>query len=143
MPPSPPSRAEAARCSTPLPQPPPSEGYDHMHVNLLFALQRDLGGLQEGHRGLMALMERTRTEMHQRADRIEHRLWQLERAPPTASPPTASTGRNWLADMSTLLQQLTLLVKLSLPLAFLAAVAAYKGLHPEWLPLLRQLIAAL
>ena len=113
-----------------------------MHINLLFTLQRELGVLQEGHRGLMALMERTRTEMHQRADRIEQRLWEMERPPPTASPITPSRAER-LASLAALLQQAALLIKVALPLAILAAVIAYKGAHPDWLPLLRQLIAAL
>src|SRR5690606_19314406 len=120
MPSIPHSRAEAARCSTPPPQSPPPEGTEAMHVNLLFTLSREMGVLQEGHRGMMALMERTRIEMHERADRIEQRLWQIERPPPTPSPPTASRTRDPLESLSVLLQHLATLIKLTLPLAALA-----------------------
>ena len=111
-----------------------------VHVNLLFTLSREMGVLQEGHRGMMALMERTRIEMHERADRIEQRLWQIERPPPTPSPPTASRTRDPLESLGVLLQHLATLIKLTLPLAALALMIAYKGAHPDWLPILRELI---
>lgn len=111
-----------------------------MDVNLLFSMTRDLGALQATQRDMMALMERNRVEMHQRCDRLEERLWRIER-PPTTSPPGGS-GRT-IERLTALLQQAVLLAKLTLPLAFLAAVVAYKGANPEWLPLLRRLLAAL
>lgn len=125
----------------PPPLPPTREGHD-MHLNLLFSIQRELGVLQEGQRAMMAGVERLRIETHSRADRIEQSLWQLQRAP--ASPTTASTApRSALDGLLAVLQQITAILKLLLPIAFVATVVAVKILHPDLLPLVRKMLAGL
>lgn len=111
-----------------------------MDLHVIFTLQRDIGALQEGQRAISAALERLRTEMHSRADRVEQRLWHMQQPPPIRST-TGTSGR--LAGLAALMEQVVLALKLALPLAFLAAVVAYKGLNPDWMPLLRQLLASL
>lgn len=109
-------------------------------LNLLIAINRDIGSLAEGNRSMLAAVERLRIELHKRSDRIEQRLWHLQQPPPIRST-TGTSGR--LAGLAALMEQVVLALKLALPLAFLAAVVAYKGLNPDWMPLLRQLLASL
>jgi len=109
-------------------------------LNLLISMSRDIGSLQEANRSIMTAVERLRIELHKRSDRIEQRLWHLQQPPPIRST-TGTSGR--LAGLAALMEQVVLALKLALPLAFLAAVVAYKGLNPDWMPLLRQLLASL
>ena len=105
-----------------------------MDLHVIFTLQRDIGALQEGQRAISAALERLRTEMHSRADRVEQRLWHMQQPQPM---PSTSGGLKYIASV---LQQMAALVKVCLPLVFLAAVVALKITHPDLLPLLRQIL---
>lgn len=109
-------------------------------LQVLFSLQKEIGAIQEGHRSVVTSLERLRIETHQRHDRHEAALWRISRPPPTPSRPTASTPTVRLARLSRLLHHVTVIVKLALPLAALAAAVAFKGVHPDWLPVLRALL---
>lgn len=113
-------------------------------LQVLFGLQKEIGALQEGNRAMVTAVERLRVETHQRHDRHEAALWRMSRPPPTPSPPGASgTPPGRLARLAVLLQQVVLVLKIALPLGILVAAVAYKGAHPDWLPLLRQLAGLL
>ena len=121
-------------------QSPPTREASAISVNLLFTMQRELGVLQEGQRAMLAGMERLRIETHQRADRIEQSLWQLQRAP---APSPTTPSRPGVEQLLARSQQIATLAKLALPIVFIVALVTVKILHPDLLPLLRQHLAGL
>jgi hypothetical protein len=133
----------------------PSEPAPSHLLTILLDVKHQLGALQEGQRSALLAIERTRIETHQRHDRTEGRLWHLEQrtahleaTPSPASPTTASATHlpprpSATENLLTAMQHLITILKLLLPLALLAALAAGKISNPDVLPLLRQVLGAL
>lgn len=126
------------------PLPPTQPGEPPLSTFLAWRIQEQLGSLMQGQSSALQAIERSRVENHQRHDRIEERLWDLERpraapAPQPVSPTTdfrpAPTRMEFVI---TAMQLLISLLKHALPLALLAALVAGKLTHPEALPLIRQ-----
>ncbi|MGE8942718.1 hypothetical protein ACO2I3_12455 [Leptospira interrogans] len=126
-------------------QPPSHPGEQPVFLTMMWHVQQQLGALQEGQRNALVAIERSRVENHQRHDRLEERLWHVERSAlvpvPAApvSPTTGSrTGPSRTEHLLTAMQHLITILKLLLPLAFLAALVAGKITHPEAFPIIRQ-----